>query len=112
MATFGHIIAIAAGACGFLAWAYLAFGLTYARFFEPEKKRRPSVLPPRTARAVFTVGISGCVTIAALLFGVIALILGDGTFWSWIGVGAALLFWLSFGALILLHKMGLLPKGL
>ncbi len=69
------------------------------------------MLPPRTARAVFTVGIGGCVTIAALVLCIIALILGDRTPWAWLRAGTALLFWLSFGTFIFLFKLGLLPKG-
>jgi hypothetical protein len=39
LAAIEHILAAAAAVCGFLAWIYLALGLTYAQFFEPEKKQ-------------------------------------------------------------------------
>ena len=108
---FGHVLAIGAAVCGFAAWIFLALGFAYARFFVAEKTTGPAVLTPRTASRLFTIVITACIASAGLLLGVIALFVGYGPHWAWVGVATGGAFWVSFGMLGFLYKCGLLPKG-
>jgi hypothetical protein len=100
----GHIVAASAAACGFAAWTFFALAQVYIQFFVPEKKTKPSIFPPRVARAIFTTLVTAFIATVGLLLAAVALALGYSRYWAWIGVATNGAFWVSLGALLIYSR--------
>jgi hypothetical protein len=98
IAVVGHAIAVTAAILGITAWSVLALGLAYSRLFIPKERKDPkAVMSPRVATQLFIVAAVACISAASLVVAVAALLIGESTYWPWIGAGASAAFFVSFG---------------
>ena len=101
IAVIGHTIAVTAAILGITAWSVLALGFAYSRLCVPKERKDPKgVMSPRVATQVFIVTTVTCISAASLVVAIAGLLIGESTLWAWIGVGASVAFFVSFGGAV------------
>ncbi len=98
IAVIGHALAVTAAILGIAAWSVLALGFAYSFLFAPKERKDPkAVMSPRVATQVFIVAAAAYIFAASLVAAVAALLIGENTYWVWIGAGAGAAFFVLFG---------------